>query len=145
MIAARIAFISGLLKDSACALALGHVWCDFAILEAIMFYEPSSKAVELKGLPLSDYMSPGYPKVDSTLSTAGIVVLADTEFAISTTGYRVYSSVITSKCSPVRRGPQKLMFKCSHGPARSSDMFRGTMGVGSAYVDWQARRFLTAF
>ena len=77
MIAARIAFISGLLKDSACALALGHVRCDFAILEAIMFYEPSSKAVELKGLPLSDYMSSGYPKVDSTLSTAGIVVLAE--------------------------------------------------------------------
>jgi hypothetical protein len=42
-------------------------------------------------------MTFGIPKVDMTLSSTGITVVADYDLIISTIGYLEYSSVITNK------------------------------------------------
>ena len=75
----------------------------------------------------------------------GIIIFGETEFTISTIGYCEYLSMITSSCSPVGSGPQKYMNSFSKGPSGCLDMFSGPIGGGPAYVDWQAKQFLTAF
>ena len=62
-----------------------------------MFSTYCRNAYELNGDPFSVLMTFGIPKVNMTLSSTGITVVADSHLIISTIGYLEYSSVITNK------------------------------------------------
>jgi hypothetical protein len=62
-----------------------------------MFSAYCRNTYELNGDPLSVLMTFGIPKVDMTLSSTGITVVADSHLISSTIGYLEYSSVITNK------------------------------------------------
>jgi hypothetical protein len=62
-----------------------------------MFSAYCRNANELNGDSLSVSMTFGIPKVDMTLYSTGITVVADSDLIISTIGYLEYSSVITNK------------------------------------------------
>jgi hypothetical protein len=79
MVAARTAFISGLLKLSVCALALGHL----GVIRLCI--KPMCSAYVLNScdwnrLPLSLLMTLGIPNVLITLSSTSMVDRADTDF-----------------------------------------------------------------
>ena len=79
----------------------------------------------LKGRPLSDFTFAGNKNVENTLSTIGITFSAAIDLVISTTGNREYSSMMTSRYSPVSTGPQKSIEMCCHGPSGNSDVLSG--------------------
>ena len=102
----RIAFMSGLLKPSACALPHGQHSV------TLLWWNPlclanEANASELNGAPLSYLMTSRYPNVARCLSRTGITVFADTDRIISTMGNLEYSSTSTMSSSPEGSGPRK--------------------------------------
>ena len=95
-LAVLIVFIIGLLNDSAWEFARGYDGVTRRSLNP-MFSAYCRNAYELNADSLSVLMTFGIPKVDMTLSSTGITVVADSDLIISTIGYLEYSSVITNK------------------------------------------------
>jgi hypothetical protein len=104
-LAVVIVFIIGLLNDSAWEFARGYDGVTRQSLNP-MFSAYCRNGYQLNADSLSVLMTFGIPKVDMTLSSTGITVVADSDLIISTIGYLEYSSVITNKESPLGNGPQ---------------------------------------
>ena len=93
-------------------------------------------AWELNGLPLSVFITCEYPNFEGTMSTTGIVVFADTDFV---TRYLEYSSMMTTRYSPVESVPQEsIQLRCPLAfLGINSNMFKGSICSVPSYVVWQ--------
>lgn len=74
--------------------------------------------------------------VDVWYDSLGTVLLVN-----PTSGYVVYSSIMTSRYSPLGNGPQETISVHCQGRSGSLVGFRGSH-VGTYMVAWQARQFL---
>ena len=121
----RIAFMSGLLKPSACALPRGQHYITVLWRNPLCLANEAN-ASELIGAPLSDLMTSGYPNVARCLSRTGITVFADTDRIISTMGNLEYSPTSTMSSSPEGSGPRKSILRFRHAPPGMSDICIGS-------------------
>ena len=129
----RIAFISGLLKPSACAFLVASSLSLFYD-EKPLCLANEANASELNGAPLSDLMTSGIPNIASMLSSTGMTVFADTERMISTIGYLEFSSTRTMSSPPDGKGPRKSILRCFHAACGISDICIGSRCGLPVYV-----------
>ena len=102
MLATRRDFPSVLINLSAVAFAWGHSG-DLSMVKPHVGRKPAELLTE--GGAVVCLRVPGMPSIEKILSMTGITEFAEVECMTSTTGYREYSSTLTSKCSPVGSGP----------------------------------------
>ena len=82
---------------------------------------------------MSDLRISGMPCLEKMASSFWIVPFTDVVVRISTSGYRLYSSIMTSRYSPVGNGPTKSTATLVHAFSGSGD---GCRDSGGGNVPW---------
>ena len=127
--------LSGFIKFSANPLASGPSGLTTMVLTPAHFIYIwySWLPLPLNGGPQSVLTESGNPCVEKTQSICGMTAWALVLLVNSTSGYLVYSSITTSRYSPLGSGPQKSISVHCHGRSGSLVGFNGSR-VGTYVV-----------